>query len=69
MAKLSDTNPSLKIQVDKRTQKDTPRLSRLWKDKMAVRKSAVLGQSSGLRAPTNAYTVKWDNPDLQLVGV
>lgn len=64
MAKLSKTNPSLKIQVDKRIQKDTPRLSHLWKEKMAVRKSAVLGQSSGLRAPTNSYTVKWDNPDL-----
>ncbi|MDG1950222.1 MAG: hypothetical protein P8J32_05425 [bacterium] len=65
MAKLSNIDPELRNISDKRTQKETPRLSHLWKEKMAVRKSAVLAQgASGLRAPTNAYTVKWDNPDL-----
>lgn len=64
MAKLSQIDPELRNLVDKRTQKETPKLSHLWKEKMAVRRTQVIGQKTGLKAPTNAYTVKWDNPDL-----
>ena len=64
MAKLSNIDPELRNLVDKRTQKETPKLSHLWKEKMAVRRTQVIGQKTGLKAPSNAYTVKWENPDL-----
>ena len=62
MARLSTTNPELKVQVDKRTQKEPIRLSHIWKEKIALRQNSISHRDRKMGAPENLYRVKWDDP-------
>jgi|TARA_B110000467_G_C18329374_1_gene491794 hypothetical protein len=62
MARLSTTNPELKVQVDKRIQKEPVRLSHIWKEKIALRQNSMDHRSRKMGAPENLYRVKWDDP-------
>ena len=48
MARLSTTNPELKVQVDKRTQKEPIRLSHIWKEKIALRQNSISHRDSAM---------------------